>query len=183
LPGHLGFKAYCLAIAALPATGAQLAEATGLTARGATRLMRRLWQLRLVHPAGTGYRDAVIWQAGVGAAHHGKRLCGPLRPYANHILFASVLRALEEPLTAKALGEEVGISLLAAQTCIRHLRAAKLIYLSEWGRDSFGRHVARYELGKGKDAPKPRPQGNREKWARYRDRLTARSITQAVCRV
>ena len=175
MPGNLGFPAYCQALAALPASNAAIAKACGLTARGVCDLMRRFWQLGLVHPGSSGYRNCVIWHRGPGDAAN-SRVHGKKRPYANHILFASMMRALESARTAGQLGEDVGVSLLAAQTAIRHLRAAGLVYLSEWSITAHGRPVARYEIGKGQDVPKPPPQGNRLKWQRYTQRKAFKAL-------
>lgn len=176
MPGHIGFPAYCAALAALPGTAAEIAAVIGFTPRGVTGMMRRFWQLGLVTPAGIGYRKAVIWKRGEHPAVESIRMGGKARPYANHILFAAMIRALGDARTARQLGEDVGVTLLSAQTAIRHLRAAGLVYLSEWGLCSFGRPVAMYELGKGRDVPKPPRQCNRVKWARYTQRKVHRAI-------
>jgi Mn-dependent DtxR family transcriptional regulator len=176
MPGHIGFPAYCKAIAALPGTSAEIADRCGFRPKSVTGLMRRFWQLGLVTPAGIGYRKAVIWKYGIHPAVESIRMGGPIRPYANHILFAAMIRALGDARTARQLGEDVGVSLLSAQTAIRHLRAAGLVHLSEWGLCAFGRPVAMYELGKGRDVPKPAPQCNKVKWARYTQRKKFKAI-------
>jgi hypothetical protein len=176
MPGHIGFPAYCAALAALPGTAAEIGAATGFRPASVTAIMRRFWQLGLVTPAAIGYRKAVIWKYGVHPAVESIRLGGKARPYANHIVFASMIRALGDARTTRQLGEDVGVSLLSAQTAIRHLRNAGLVFRSEWGVCAFGRPVAMYELGKGKDVPKPQPQCNRVKWARYTQRKKFRAI-------
>jgi DNA-binding transcriptional regulator GbsR (MarR family) len=175
MPGRIGMSAYCLALAALPATAAEIAEASGFTRHGASDLMRSFWQLRLVTPTGIGYRDATIWSRGERAAYT-KRVTGKGRPKANHIVFASMLRALEDACTTRELADKTGVSLCAAQTAIRHMRAAGIVYLAEWTPGSDSRPVARYEVGNKADVPKPAPQSNQFKWQLAQQRKAYRAI-------
>ena len=187
MPGHIGFPAYCAMMAALPGTSAQLASKAGIKTKGAAEVMRRFWSLGLVYPGGivgnpeqlSGGATKTVWHAGRGIPVS-KRV-KKIQPRAAHIMFASLVRALEQPRTTKELAQIVGVGLVTMQARVKALRDAGLVHIPEWTRDAQGRAFARYEWGPGANVKKPPPLSSAEKWRR--DKRNKARLLETVWRL
>ena len=178
MPGQIGYIGYIRVMAALPGTTQKLAAASGFEPRSTSGLLRSLWSLRLVHPAGTaGTRKhpQVVWAAGDGPNGTMAKCGPPLRPYLQHITFAYALRALENGATTLEVADAIGQSLESAQRLVRMLRQEKLLRIVEWRRSTDGKPYAVYEYGRGHDVAKP-TQSRALKCRRYRAALRNRVI-------
>ncbi|WP_321878456.1 hypothetical protein [Paraburkholderia bannensis] len=92
-------------------------------------------------------------------------------------VWAGIEQALaEESLTVAQLAERVGASLTSVTTAIELRRSE--VHIGDWPRDAVtGRRSAAWELGAGRDAPRPAPQSSRLKCRQQRLKKRLRAGT------
>lgn len=182
MPGRFGVQGYALALAALPGDTEQIARRCGYKLESVTSLMRRLWSLGLVHPGQSVIyrgRPRAVWCMGEGEAAEGLEV-KRLRPGANHIMFAAMVRAMQRGGTTLDIAEDSGCVLQVAQYFVRAAHGAGLCHIGDWTRTNPSNRVAVYEWGKGKDVAKPPAMNNQQKWLRYKSRDAGRAMTFAT---
>jgi hypothetical protein len=178
------FEDYARVIAALPGTGAEVAERSGLTEWGAKMLLRQFWDLRMVHPGGvteTGPRAAhtAVWQIGDGERAPGLRV-KKHKPKLNHYSFAVLWRCLEDGATKTEAIEASGLNHNTVRRTLEALHTGGAIRVSAWEKDSMGRSVIPVWIaGAGKDAKKPKPKSanESERWRRTYERRQIHLVT------
>lgn len=100
----------------------------------------------------------------------GVRLYERSRPKSDVIAMVSLLRAMAEPKCMAELTAETGMAHQTVLRGLKYLRESGMARIAEWERrDMGGAPVAFFALGMGRDAPRPKPNGqtlNRQKyWA------------------
>jgi len=93
-------------------------------------------------------------------------------------LYALMLRKLlDGDISCQEIARTTGLSILTVRQYVAALHKKKVVYISGWGRDVYGRYTIRhYTLGEGRDERKPNPQTRTEIVARYRQRLVQRTL-------
>lgn len=153
---YVGFAGYAsvLACTKKPVTDLQVSATTGVHHPYIRRLLKQFMALRLVHRVGWEPRprgvDAPIYLIGPGENVPPRMTVGgrPM-PHADHrhklqervVAFASVIHALEDPLTLIELERQSGIVISRLSELTRHLLHAdiRLIYVCAWvWRDTPG---------------------------------------------
>lgn len=88
---------------------------------------------------------------------------------------------LDGPSSAKMLSEVSGMQLPSVWRWMRALHKAGVIRIVGWERDQQGSfRIALYQLGRGKDAPKPSKMTNAERLRRYRAKIRRTDLAQAL---
>lgn len=101
------------------------------------------------------------------------------RVYLSHISFTLALEEmLSGPFTTKALAERTGMGHRYVNRWVKVMHGKKVVHIAGWEKDVLGRQsqVRVYELGAGKDKPrptKPRSEVNRD----YRAKQARRVLT------
>jgi predicted transcriptional regulator len=188
--GKTGFTLYARVVARLkiPATARELATDIGITPCTALALTREMRSLGLLHVQGwrrvgsCGKPDRV-YAFGLGEdapaplTNGGKpgKVAPPrkCRPRAAVIAFASMLSALETPMTTLDLAEECGIARATALEFLRVAHSVGLVGIAAWN-PSGSLHAPAYALGVKKDKLKPQPESKPSICRRYRANLKAR---------
>lgn len=77
----------------------------------------------------------------------------------NAVMFTMMLEELMAgPCRAQDLADYTGMSMLTVQRTIRVMHRRKVIHIKAWEKDVRGAWTCKvYQLGEGKDAPKPKP--------------------------
>ena len=169
-------------MAALPGTGAQVAEKAGLTEWGAKMLLRQLWDLRIVHPgavteSGPHANPTAVWMVGDGDRAHGLRV-KKHKPKLNHIAFAVLWRCLEDGATKVEVIQSSGLQHNTVRRTLDALHKCGAIRVSAWEKDSMGRSVIPvWVAGAGKDAKKPKRRTESERWRQTYERRQIQRVT------
>ena len=177
----------CLATG--PATAAEIGAKIGSQSLSVRSTLRRMSALRLVHVESivAGPRNALTMRWAIGAAPaRAAATCAPLQPRAELISLASLLRALNEPLSAAQLADVTGTSKGHLYRTLPLLKAAGLTRIAEWHvRLHGGPPVALYARGTGPDATRPAPLPRALIQKRSRDarqsREHQREVSRALC--
>ena len=93
-------------------------------------------------------------------------------------LYALMMRnLLDGDMTCQEIARTTGLSILTVRQYVAALHKKKVVYISGWGTDVYGRYTIRhYTLGEGYDARKPKPQTRTQIVDRYRKRLEQRTL-------
>lgn len=170
---------YARVMLALPARADQVAERVGMTVSCVRLILRQLWSLRMAHPGeAEGARNNVVavWLQGDGDAAPGVRGGGRLKPGAQLIAFATIWRALDGGARVSVVFEETGVSRDAVYRLLGFMRKAGGAHITTWEKDRFGRAVAVWTLGEGRDAPRPKLRTAGEIARQYNRRLQYRTL-------
>lgn len=98
------------------------------------------------------------------------------------VSFGVLMQCLRDGLTLSQIVEATGGSETRIGRCLRMLRDAGAIFVATWERPSgFGRWIPVWELGAGKDAPKPRALTKAEINRRLRGRRKTEAMHAAIC--
>ena len=173
---YIGFSGYAsiLACTKTPVTDVQVAEITGIGQPCVRRLLKQFHALRLIHRVGWelpkhGF-DKPIYALGPGEdvptrmAANGKPMPhADFRPRLQErvVAFASVIHALDQPMTLAELEAQSGVFGSRLSELTRHLMRpeVRLIRICAWQRRQApgGRPVRVLEYGPDqRDAPRPR---------------------------
>jgi len=175
----LAFCDYAKVILALPASADAIAKAVGMTPRGVTTLLRRMWSLRLaspnvVVPTGPKAYPMAIWSASEEPAHPRIRVGRALRPRAHLIAFSYAWRCLESGSTVPSMVAETGLSTVTIYSLFREIRPH--IRVCEWEPDALGRPVSVWKLGTGSNKRKPQAKTPTQKSVEHRQRKRYRML-------
>lgn len=88
----------------------------------------------------------------------------------NSVMFSMMLEELMAgPSKAQDIVEYTGMSIITVQRTLRVMHRRKVIHIAAWEKDARGAWTMRaFALGNKKDAPKPKPGGNRTHSQRQR---------------
>lgn len=180
---------YCM-LKRSPSTARQVDERFGKMRSRTRSLIRLMHEQGLVHICGwrpsTEGNLAAVWRAGAGVDVPApgrvlpKRRSGTVR--VELVAFAHLMRALAEPISAKALMEAVGVTENPMYTLLKHMKELRLIRIVEWDLTIGTTPVALYQLGSGRDADRPQATPMRELWRRENERRRTRNQMQALIR-
>lgn len=168
-----------------PSTKRDVAIDHGLNRQSAEKLVRGMQALGLIHRsgwAGTEGLDAAVFSAGRGVdvprppnrtnglpSRHRTDTVAPARPPAELIAFASILRALDEPISCQEVARRAGTNDSSTRELLRHMHELRMVYLADWDRRLHGgAPAALFMFGFDKpDAPRPKPEKTAVSWKRY----------------
>lgn len=180
-----------------PSDSVTLGEAAGV---GAQRCRELLWAMVRV-----GALDVVEWHR---KAHTGLMTpifavgTGDVAPYPGYLglrrraghardsvrarsemlSFGLMLRCLREGTTLQRLAEELGGSPARVGRCLRRLHKARAVFIATWERPTGkGQWLPVYELGTGKDVPKPAAIPKAELARQARARRRTLRLHAAMC--
>lgn len=160
--------ARCMAM--LPATAADMAEATGMRRDTVRDWMRWLRADGVVSPGTRTRADGIVWQHGTG---RGFPMSGTPAPDSVR-LFSALWRALERRRTAVELSRAIGVDRRSANRMVAMMRAEGAARIAAW-QMSGQTLVPIYDRLPAADAPKPqrvpREDSNARYWAKRRERL------------
>lgn len=188
--GMHGYATLLRAIIVQPQTTDELAQTHGVRRASVANLMRRLHRQELVHiSAWTQPRDHAhqqpIWSFGPGADApvppncDGKRrvrvpVYAPAPMKVEAFTFGLIVAALVDGHTISSLCELLGLHRRGADILIGHMRAIRLVHISEWHKVGQGMPVAVYRIGDRRDRERPRPMSDSEINRGYRIRRAER---------
>lgn len=100
-----------------------------------------------------------------------------MRQGGSHDLYARILKVfIDDPMPARELAEEVGVSHYTAYRILRALKKHKVAHICAWDKDSIGRAlIPVYKFGSGKDA-KPVKKTAAERQRDCRERKKAKEL-------
>jgi hypothetical protein len=91
-----------------------------------------------------------------------------------------------EPMTAKELARQTGLSVEFCRSIIRRMHQRKMLYIADWEVVLNGRiKLPMYRFGQGRDLPRPPREPNTLVKRRWREKQKARSVYDpffAMCR-
>lgn len=177
--GWFSLTALVAIVAALPGSSDDVALRTGMPRPRVHKALRQLNGLRIVHKSGYEHRGvrkscAIVWGPGDKPDATLLTLDGlerrdlqhtPRRPSAQVIAFASMVRALDDPQTARSLCAATGMSKRSVYAFLKAMAAADLVHVAGWDRSGW-QWVPEYLIGKGRSMPKPAAQTRQQILAR-----------------
>ena len=95
-----------------------------------------------------------------------------------HMTYAKVMKVIiDDPMPAKELAGEVGISPITAYRILRALKTQKVVHICGWEKDRLGRHqIPVYKFGEGRNKTRPKMTGA-ERTQAYRARRQSKFMT------
>jgi len=189
--GHRGFASILRLVLDKPMDHAEVASEIGFGVEYVRNLMRGMHALGLVH-AGSWRRNARGFarpvyafgdkpDAPAPAANNGVNHPGVTRPkriYSEVVAFATIVRALQEPVSAHGVIAASGVNEATAYRLLVHMHGLRLIHVSEWERriGIGGTPQKLYLLAPDKpDAPRPAREDHRAAVRRYGKKRRARN--------
>jgi hypothetical protein len=103
-----------------------------------------------------------------------------IKPTANMVLFASMIRALEIGATVAELTEQSGCNPTTANRFLNHARRIRVAYIESWLKNPSGYPARVFMLGEKRDAPRPKAMTPKEKSLRQYYARKERKHQQAM---
>lgn len=103
-----------------------------------------------------------------------------MRPSVNQILFADLVRTLDEGATIAELVDRSGCNEATATRFVNHMRRIGLAYVGAWHQNWTGYPARVFMLGAGRDVRRPKAQNQREKSLRQYHARQAKKKQQAI---
>lgn len=187
---RLGMRGYLCVLAyitAAPATAQEVAQAFDSGRQHMRELLQRMGELGMAHTAGaqrTGRAGppSALWAAGHGIV---ERLGVPCRLRCPELMqLRRILAALDDPVRCQALARETGSHAALVSELLGIAHALRMVHVCAWDMPNNpqggGAPVPCWVLGPGKDAPRPKRQGNAEVKRRWREANAARKQTEQI---
>jgi len=187
---RLGMRGYLCVLAyitAAPATAREVAQAFDSGRQHMRELLQRMGELGMAHTAGaqrTGRAGPAspLWVAGPGNVD---RLGVPCRlRFPELMQLRRILVALEDPIRCPDLARETGSHAGSLLALLSIAHALRMVHICAWDMPDYpqggGEPVRCWVLGPGKDAPRPKRQGNAEVKRRWREANAARKQTEQI---
>lgn len=95
-----------------------------------------------------------------------------------HMTYARVMKTIvDDPMPAKELAEEVGVSHITAYRILRALKEQKVVHICGWEKDRLGRsQIPVFKFGEGKNKARPK-MTSAERTRAYRARRQSKFMT------
>lgn len=167
-----GYAAILLRLQGKPATATEIASEFDMFPDNASEILRRMQTLKLIHvPC---YAADIRGRLGVRqyAAGDGKSLkfmVRQLAPNTELVAFATMWRALDRDAHSdESLAATAGLCRGRVQPFLAWLHRKKAIHISDWENPRKNTNAGRlrplYQLGAGKDLPRPPPLSDQAIW-------------------
>ena len=100
----------------------------------------------------------------------------------NALAFAIMVRALlDGEYTTREMADITGLAIATVRGYVKAIHKAGAAYVSGWDQDDCGRYRARqYTLGEGRDVPRPPRAPQKQKSARWRNKIKNIEIAQRM---
>lgn len=192
---RIGMPGYAAVLAefSVPRTTRQAQDASGIGHTSAERIVSSLYVLGLIHVAGwsmaPGCPTLPMFAAGSGKDADipatrpngrpvdGVRMMTRSRPTAHLIAFKSLIDAISSPASRVEVCQATGLHGITVRNTLNALVKHRLAHVAMWQwRDHGGPPLQQYQMGAGKNAPRPAPMTKRQVQLRYLERKRSADV-------